>query len=332
MFVINKYIKNLIKKKNSISIHEFMNIALYHEKHGYYMKKVPFGKNNDFITAPEISQLFGEIIAIWLMIVWEKINDDFILVELGPGRGTLINDILRVTQKFTAFYNSMSVHLVEISPTLKRTQQQNLKNFQIQWHQNIHTLPEKPMLLIANEFFDSLPINQFVYDQGNWYENRIIVKDGTLEVIKQKIKEQREELQNNAIIETCPIGIKIAQAIGDRIKKNKGSALIIDYGYLSLPYRSTIQSIKEHNYNNFLQNVGNADITAHVNFKALQDSLKNIGTVILTQKEFLYSFGIKERMQVLMQNATDEKKSQILTEFLRLTENMGTLFKVMIIQ
>ncbi|GHM58844.1 MAG: ATP synthase subunit beta [Candidatus Mesenet longicola] len=327
--MINTYLKNLIKEKEAISIYEFMNIALYHNKYGYYMKKVPLG--NDFITAPEVSQLFSEVISIWLMMSWKKIKGDFILVELGPGRGTLINDILRVTQKFTEFYNSMSVHLVEISPTLRHIQKQNLKNFQVHWHDSIHTLPEKPTLLIANEFFDSLPIKQFIYNQNKWYENKITVENEVFKVIKQKVKEQKEELHDNAVIEVCPAGMEIIKEMEKRIKKNKGSALVIDYGYLNLPYKSTIQSIKEHNYNDFLKNIGDADITAHVNFKALQDCLQNTEVMIMTQREFLYSFGIRERMHMLIQNATNEQKDQILKGFLRITENMGTLFKVMII-
>ncbi len=310
-------------------MYEFMNIALYHNKYGYYMKKVPFG--NDFITAPEISQLFSEMISIWLMVSWKKIKGDFILVELGPGRGTLVNDILRVTQKFTEFYNSMSVHLVEISPTLGHIQKQNLKNFQVHWHDSIHTLPEKPTLLIANEFFDSLPIKQFVYSQGKWYENKITVENEVFKVTKQKVKEQKEELPDSAVVEVCPTGMEIIKEIERKIKKNKGSALIIDYGYLNPPYRSTIQSIKEHKYNDFLKNIGDADITAHVNFKALQGYLQNTEATIMTQREFLYSLGIMERTNMLMQNVTNEKRDQILKGFLRITENMGTLFKVMII-
>lgn len=327
--MIDKYLRNLIKEKDAISIHEFMSIALYHNEYGYYIKKVPLG--NDFITAPEISQLFSEIISIWLMISWKEIRDDFILVELGPGRGTLMNDILRATQKFTEFYNSMSVHLVEISPTLKHIQKQNLKSFDVQWHESIDTLPEKPIFLIANEFFDSLPIKQFIYNQNKWYENKITVKNGVFKLIKQEIKEQNEMLPNNAVIEVCPTGMEVMKKIEKKIRENKGSALIIDYGYLNPPYRSTIQSIKAHKYNNFLENVGHADITTHVNFKALQGCLQNKKATIMTQREFLYFFGIKERMHVLMQNITDEKKDQILRGFLRITENMGTLFKVMII-
>ncbi|MDG7055543.1 MAG: SAM-dependent methyltransferase [Wolbachia endosymbiont of Menacanthus eurysternus] len=398
------YIHKLIdKNQGSISISDFMNAALYHKEYGYYMSKLPLGKDGDFITAPEISQLFGEIIAVWVMHTWEKLGkpSKFSLVELGPGKGTLIHDIIRVTRKY---FDSVSIHLVEISPALQEIQKEKLKGLDINWHENIDSLPEQPTIFLANEFFDALPIDQFVYRNGEWYENRVTKQvNGVLpEVADTGIQEkdpgapflssqypflitqvadtgvqkkdpsapslssqcvtlgsrekddvtqiadtgiQKKELCvpvsatqvtnrklfDGAVVEVCPVGIEILKRLEEKIYNNKGAALIIDYGYVYPEYKSTLQSVKQHKYANFLENVGNSDITALVNFQALIDSLEYVDCEILTQREFLYLFGIKERTQALMKNASDEQKNRIFDEFLRLTENMGTLFKAMLI-
>ncbi|MDR1139697.1 MAG: SAM-dependent methyltransferase [Rickettsiales bacterium] len=375
------YIHKLIdKSQGSISISDFMNAALYHKEYGYYMSKLPLGKDGDFITAPEISQLFGEIIAVWVMHTWEKLGEPskFSLVELGPGKGTLIHDIIRVTRKYNDFFDSVSIHLVEISPTLQEIQKKKLKGLDINWHENINSLPEQPTIFLANEFFDALPIDQFVYRNGEWYENRIAKQDNGVssEVADTGVQKkdpsasslssqcvtlgsrkkddvtqiadtgiQKKELCvpvsatqttnrklfDGAVVEVCPTGIEILKRLEEKIYNNKGAALIIDYGYVYPEYKSTLQSVKQHKYANFLENVGNSDITALVNFQALRDSLKHVDCEILTQREFLYLFGIKERTQALMKNASDEQKNRIFGEFLRLTENMGTLFKAMLI-
>lgn len=334
------YIRELIdKNQGSISISDFINAALYHEKYGYYMNKTPLGRDGDFITAPEISQLFGEIIAVWIMHTWEKLGkpSKFSLVELGPGKGTLIRDIVRVTQKYKGFFDSMSIHLVEISPVLRDIQKQTLGDIEVSWNENIDNLPECPTIFLANEFFDALPINQFVYCDGQWHENRIAKQDDSgLPVSFQCVTlESKQDLNgeffDGAIVEICQAGIEMLKKIEKKVHQNKGAALIIDYGYIYPSYRSTLQSIKQHKYANFLENVGSNDITALVNFQALKDSLQYANCEILTQREFLYSFGIKERTQALMKSANEAQKNRIFSEFLRLTENMGTLFKVMLI-
>lgn len=337
------YIHKLIdENQGSVSISTFTNAALYHKEYGYYMSKTPLGKNGDFITAPEISQLFGEIVAVWVMYMWNKLGKPelFSLVELGPGRGTLIKDIIRVTKKYADFFGSMCIQLVEVSPILRDIQEQTLKGEKVNWHENIDNLPEKPTIFLANEFFDALPINQFVYRDGRWYENRIAKReDGHLkitqllqpkEMICKNIK--MTELFNGAVVEVCQFGIETLKKLEKQMYNNRGAALIVDYGYVYSTYKNTLQSIKQHKYSNFLENVGGSDITALVNFQALKDSLKYAKCEILTQREFLYSFGIKERMQNLMKNANDVQKDKISSEFLRLTENMGTLFKAMTIE
>ncbi|WP_333023358.1 class I SAM-dependent methyltransferase [Wolbachia endosymbiont of Pentidionis agamae] len=329
------YINKLIDENNgSISISEFMKTALYHKNYGYYNSKNPIGQVGDFITSPEISQLFGEILAVWIMLAWEKLGKprEFILVEFGPGKGTLMQDIMRVTKKHQDFYNAMSIHLIEISPILIELQKQALKNFNITWHISINTLPEKIAIFVANEFFDAMPIDQFVYYNGELYEVRV-AKDLSMIHIKTKavnVISIEERLFDGATIEMCSVGIDLMKKIEEYLCKNSGSALIIDYGYINPPFKNTLQSIKNHRYSNILENIGESDITALVNFKALQDTLKCLDSNLLTQREFLYLYGIKERIQALMKNIDNEKqKKKLLSEYLRLTENMGTLFKVL---
>lgn len=333
------YIHELIdKNQGSISISDFMKAALYHKEYGYYMNKLPLGKDGDFITAPEISQLFGETIAVWIMHTWEKLGKPlkFSLVELGPGKGTLIHDVIRVTKKYSDFFYSMNIHLVEISPTLQKIQKEKLKGLDINWHEDINNLPKLPTIFLANEFFDALPIDQFIYHDRQWYENRVTKQDdGSLSPSLQRSVLStgiaRGKLFDGAIVEVCLTGIEILKKLENEIVNSGGAALIIDYGYIYPSYKSTLQSIRQHKYNNFLENVGSSDITALVNFQALKDSLKHVDCEILTQREFLHLFGIKERIQALIKNASDEQKNRIFSEFLRLTENMGTLFKAMLI-
>ncbi len=345
------YIHELIdKSQGSISISDFMNAVLYHEKYGYYTSKLPLGKDGDFTTAPEISQLFGEVIAVWIMHTWEKLGkpSKFSLVELGPGKGTLIHDIIRVTKKYSSFFNSMLIHLVEISPTLRKIQKEKLKSLDVNWHKNIDNLPEQPTIFLANEFFDDITIDKFVYHDEGWYENMVTKQDdGSLLVSCQCVTLESRKKEswipvsatqmtngkffNGAVVEICSVGVEILKKLEKKIYNNKGAALIVDYGYVYPAYKSTLQSIKQHKYANFLENVGNSDITALVNFQALRDPLKHVDCEILTQREFLYLFGIKERTQALMKSASDEQKNRIFSEFLRLTENMGTLFKAMLL-
>ncbi|AOV87522.1 SAM-dependent methyltransferase [Wolbachia endosymbiont of Drosophila incompta] len=345
------YIHELIdKSQGSISISDFMNAVLYHEKYGYYTSKLPLGKDGDFTTAPEISQLFGEVIAVWIMHTWEKLGkpSKFSLVELGPGKGTLIHDIIRVTKKYSSFFNSMLIHLVEISPTLRKIQKEKLKSLDVNWHKNIDNLPEQPTIFLANEFFDALPIDQFVYHDEGWYENMVTKQDDCSLLVSCQcvtVESRKKEswipvsvtqmtngkFFNGAVVEICSVGVEILKKLEKKIYNNKGAALIVDYGYVYPAYKSTLQSIKQHKYANFLENVGNSDITALVNFQALRDPLKHVDCEILTQREFLYLFGIKERTQALMKSASDEQKNRIFSEFLRLTENMGTLFKAMLL-
>ncbi|MDB1135378.1 class I SAM-dependent methyltransferase [Candidatus Anaplasma sp. TIGMIC] len=332
-------VKDLIfAEGNTVPIDKFMSEALYREGVGYYMTQMPFGQDGDFITSSDISQLFGETVAVWLLQYLEMMNiaEKFVLLELGPGRGTLMCDILRVMRRFPQYDRLLEVHLVEISPVLQTAQRDTLKEAmqhrEVFWHNSIADVPDMPVLVIANEFFDALPIKQFVFKGGTWCERKVCSKPEGLSVIDVVTSHLVEEhgVPEGGIVETCQAATAILTHIEGMMLRNGGACLIVDYGYLQPIYKSTIQAVKDHQYCSFLEHVGQCDISACVNFGALQKALKQVMCTVMTQREFLYRYGIRERLDVLLRNASAKQASDLRSGFLRLTENMGTLFKVLL--
>ena len=319
----------------AISVEQFISVALYDLNYGYYMTRVPFGSHGDFITSPEVSQLFGEIIALWVLLSWQKIGSPskFILVELGPGRGTLISDVIRVLKKFEQCYAAITIYLVEISPILWKLQQDVLQNEKIFWCKNIRDIPDYPLLVVANEFFDALPVKQFVYVNNFWYEKYVTIEDNEFKFTYKKVDKKFKVPDgiHDPIVEVCDEAVSIMKYIEYKILQNGGAAVIIDYGYINCPYKSTVQSVKAHQYNPLFENIGESDITAHVDFSVLRNSLVTLNSIIMTQRDFLYNFGIKERLQVLVKEATKTQQQDLISGFLRLTENMGSMFKVLLV-
>lgn len=333
------YLKEIIKTRKAISIYDFINIALYDPRYGYYFNNNIIGKNNDYITASEISQIFGDTIALWIVHAWETIGcpQNFALVELGPGKATMLQDIMRITKNLTNFHNALQVHLLEISPILEDIQRENLYDLcKTTWHKTLCTLPEIPTIFITNEFFDSLPIRQFLYKNKQYHEICIGLKDEEFITVTQFVQDCIHiSHPEESIIETCPLGEIIIDKIAQHIHKNNGAALIIDYGYLDKPYISTIQSVKNHCYNDILHNIGQADISAHVDFTILRRRARRYTYVseIISQKDFLENFGIQKRAERLMQNALLAQKHALFSALYRLTARsaMGELFKCMMI-
>jgi NADH dehydrogenase [ubiquinone] 1 alpha subcomplex assembly factor 7 len=332
---LKTYIKNLIKQNGPISIAQFMNEALAHPEHGYYQKQDPFGASGDFITAPEISQVFGELIGIWCADTWVAMGGGKIAIaELGPGRGTLMQDLLRGTKHIPNFHTNISIHMVETSPALTVIQQQKLSAYKnISWHQTIDSLPDEPLLIIANEFFDALPIIQYQKAHDGWHE-RLVGLDNTGElaiVLSSSMGDIFGDAADGAVLEICPQGIAIVQSLATRIAKHGCGALIIDYGYATTDYRSTLQALKAHKYHNIFDNIGDADITAHVDFAAIAAAAKNIVNVsdVVTQGSLLLALGIKIREKQLLEKATAAQQADIISSTDRLInpEQMGSLFK-----
>ncbi|MEQ1789266.1 MAG: SAM-dependent methyltransferase [Rickettsiales bacterium] len=324
---LEELIKTRIKKYGAITIAEYMEIALSHPQHGYYMKRDPLGVAGDFITAPEISQVFGEIIGAWLAHNWQLLGapEDIALVELGAGRGTLMADILRSTKNVKGFHNALSVHLVEISPILKQKQWKTLANKhpRIEWHNSVDSLPQLPLLLVANEFFDALPIHQFV--------------DGAERMVWLDINDKLcFSADDGEVTETCEPAIAIIKKIAEHIVTHSGAALIIDYGYVEGSKGDTLQAMKNHAYCPVLENAGDADITAHVDFLSLAKAARGAGANVfeaIPQGAFLMRLGAGARTTALCEISSPEQQQTLISGLKRLADpqEMGELFKVMAI-
>ena len=334
-------LKERIKNEGPISIAHFMAEALSHPEHGYYMTKDPFGKEGDFITAPEISQMFGELIGIWCLLLWEKMGkpNNLHIVECGPGRGTLMKDFFNGTKNIKGFHASINPHLVETSGKLQKIQKNTLKGTHnnINWHNDLSFLPDAPTIFIANELFDALPFHQFVMTEKGWQEQLVGVTSNNefefcLSDDIKTIAEQHNGAKIGSIIETCPTGSDIADKMAKQIKQHGGGAVIIDYGYDEYGYKDTLQAVKNHEYHNILQDVGDADITAHVDFINLANIFTSNGLFCktTTQRDFLLSLGIEQRYMSLMKEASQEQQKELTSATGRLInpDKMGTLFKV----
>ncbi len=331
-------------KQGAIAIDRYMELCLLHEEYGYYMSNNPFGRGGDFITAPEISQIFGDIIGGFLVQNWVRMGrpTPFALVELGAGNGTLMADILRIGKKsLPDFFNSAQIHLVEVSPILKKKQQDILKDTSPTWHKTIDTVPtDMPIILVANEFFDALPIKQYVYRNKNLYERLVSWnKDkGKFFIKESDICNQNIELPQNIkeedIYEISPVALSIMHGLCRRLKKQHGFAVIIDYGYISHGFGDSLQAVYKHKKTDIFANIGKQDLTAHVDFQALKKVAiqEEVGiTGPITQVEFLKFLEIEQYTEQLAKRATDRQKADLISAYHRLTSafEMGYLFKVL---
>jgi NADH dehydrogenase [ubiquinone] 1 alpha subcomplex assembly factor 7 len=337
---MQKYLANLIKINGLMTVAQFMNEALFHPLYGYYNQKNPFGRNGDFITAPEISQVFGELIGAYLAGIWAQKKQKINLVEMGAGRGTLMKDLLCANPEFAAQIN---IHIIEISPRLQEIQKENLREFKINWWENFNDFyaanSDLPIYFIANELFDCLPINQFVKTANGWREKLVgLNEQGNLDYIlsnypaDKSIDQMAAGAGLGAVFEYSQAAENLIAELSLAIKKTGGIGIIIDYGYIKNEFKNSLQALKNHQYCDALENAGNCDITALVNFQQLKNAAqKNTKISLVTQKEFLENLGIELRQQKLItQNPT--KQTEINSAINRLTDSaqMGELFKCLI--
>lgn len=323
-----------------ISVAEYMALCLSDAADGYYIRQDPLGAAGDFITAPEVSQLFGELIGAWLVDMWQHLGspDPVHLVELGPGRGTLMNDILRVAGMRPAFRSALNVKLVEISPVLKARQQKALAGtgMDISWLERFSDTPAGPVLIVANEFFDALPVRQYVRTNGHWRE-RLVGRSGDdcFEfTVGTATLASPLTAEDGAILETCPAAQAIIGEIAERIGDYGGAALIIDYGYEGPAIGETLQAVRKHKYVNALAAPGEADLTAHVDFSALHEACGGLDVHChgpMGQGDFLLALGLLERAGRLGSDKDEETRQMIrdAVEQLAGPERMGKLFKMM---
>ncbi len=330
-----------IRQSGPITVADFMAACLADPDHGYYMQSDPFGRAGDFITAPEISQIFGELVGLWTIGVWEMLGspDPFVLAELGPGRGTLMADMLRTGRVKPSFLKAASVHLVEMSPRLRQVQQQALAatGHAIQWHARIDDIPRAPTIFVANEFFDALPVRQFQWQDGIWAERVIGVTDDDQLTIGLSPVGQRPaniELPDGAIVEASPTGKAVMALIGERLARERGAALVVDYGSDKPGIGDTLQAVRQHQYESPFAMPGEADVTCHVDFSALARTAAEAGLhprPVMAQGEFLMRLGLVERANVLGRDKDTKTRDGIASAIERLAgpKAMGTLFKVL---
>jgi len=336
-----------IRTTGPISVADYMREAVGHPTHGYYATRDPFGAAGDFVTAPEVSQMFGELVGLWCLFNWLTLGspDPFRLVELGPGRGTLMADALRAARLRPAFLQAMRLDLVETSPTLRDIQQETLLPVTAgleppQWHEVFSAAPEGPLFLIANEFFDALPMHQFERTDKGWVERAVgIDADGRLVwnhvapgASFALVDPGMHALPVGSIVEVSPAGLSLISEIAQRIARAGGAALIIDYGYANPTGAPTLQALRAHRHVDPLAAPGETDLTAHVDFGALARAAGEAGAAVwgpIAQSDLLEALGIRERAVQLAADATPEQAIEIEQALARLLDEneMGTLFR-----
>ena len=335
-----------INKKGRIDISEFINLSQY-GNNGYYIKQNPIGSSNDFITAPEISQMFGEIIGLFILNYWvNKINHSYNLVELGPGKGTLISDTLRVGAINKNYLESTNLTLIERNEQLIKLQKKCLKNIgfnKVCWLDEFEIHKNNiPSIIYSNEFFDCFPVRQF-YKKDKWFEKFIKynTSDNFFNFITDEVNDKKilKNLEQFSEIKVAEISISrkiYFDKICKFIKENKGVFITIDYGYKKPPNHLTLQTIYNHKKTHLFENIGNQDITAHVNFDELITIANNNNLnleIYCSQKDFLISCGIEQRKEKLKSNKIQKDIKNLDLEFDRLTSKykMGEIFKVLVV-
>lgn len=352
-------IRQRIVQHGPMGLDEYMALCLGHPAHGYYMTRDPFGAAGDFTTAPEISQMFGEMIGAWLADVWIKMGSPshFTLLEAGPGRGTLMADIMRSTKRVSGFHAAANIHLMEISPALKAAQAQALADYEVVWIDGLEQVdPTHPVLIVGNEFLDALPVAQLEYRDGRWWERVVGLGEGDSlrlglgDVDPAKLALLPPEILNahkNGIFETSREVNRFLKNVNNILLKQQGAALFVDYGHAASDLGETLQAMRSHKYADIFDTPGSADLTAHVDFGNIAKLAREGGVTVhgpVTQGAFLKSLGIEYRAQKLIeglsgaeqQNASSvcgvnepqiETIKSALNRFID-TQHMGSLFKV----
>ncbi|HWV51909.1 class I SAM-dependent methyltransferase [Pseudorhodoplanes sp.] len=346
---LEKEIRRLIAVSGPMPVARYMALCLAHPQYGYYVTRDPFGAGGDFTTAPEVSQIFGELLGLWALSVWRMLDEPEAvnLIELGPGRGTMMRDALRAAKVLPKFREALSVHMVEISPTLEQLQRNTLSDVDVpvSWHRNLLDVPEGPTIILANEYLDALPVHQVVKQADGWHERVIGLNangDFALGLAPDPLPQFDRFMPKK--IKEAAVGAIFewrndihAFDIARRVRKD-GAALFIDYGHVESDLGETLQSVNEHAFADPLSAPGLADITAHVDFFIFGQAAEGMGAAVhgpVTQAKFLRELGIEARADALRKGATAEQGEAITSGVARLTEGgrtgMGELFKVMAI-
>lgn len=345
---VSAEIRDLIRAAGPMPVSRYMEICLTHPEHGYYMTRDPLGREGDFTTAPEVSQMFGELLGLWAAAVWKSMGmpNPVRLIELGPGRGTMMADVLRAIRVLPTFYQAASVHMVEINPALIERQKETLKGGRsnVTWHKSIDDVPDGPSIVLANEYFDALPVHQVIRQQHGWHERVVDLNSGGQLVFAAAAEPLKHfDVLLPPLVRAAPVGAIFEwranheiMRIGRRLRDVGGAALIIDYGHVRSDAGDTFQAIARHSFTDPLRNPGQADLTAHVDFQALALGAEDAGALVhgpVEQGEFLNRLGIETRAAALMSKANAHVSADIASALRRLTGTgrgaMGALFKVL---
>lgn len=342
------HLKRLIALKGPLSLSDFMTEALWHPSVGYYARSAVLGAEGDYVTAPEISQMFGELLGLWCASVWQAMGSPhpFRLIELGPGRGLLMADALRVARAMPGFLEAARIHLVEASPRLREAQRARLAGREIVWHNDLGDVPDGPSILLANEFLDALPIVQLERIEAGWRERLVDYDESegrfqfTLALhptmAEQLLSPEQAAAPLGSVAEVSLAAISLITSIAVRLGEHGGAALFIDYGPAESALGTTLQALSRHERQDALEAPGTADLTAHVDFAGLARAAREAGVSVhgpVEQGVFLQRLGIRERAERLLAVTTPEQAKQIQSALRRLIDpaEMGTLFKMMTI-
>ncbi len=342
MTALAEHLKRRIALEGPLTVADYMGDALGHPRLGYYTSRDPIGAGGDFTTAPEISQVFGELIGLWLAQAWIDLGrpNPVQLVELGPGRGVLMADLLRAGAMAPGFLDAVTLTLIETSPVLRQAQAERLKEHNPRWAARVADVPDGPLLLVANEFFDALPIRQWVKTAEGWRERLVAWSEETSEFgfalsTGSAAGLAPEGAPDGAVYEFSPVSLSIMSGLAERIAAQSGAALIIDYGYDDARgFSDTLQAVKAHRPVSVFETPGAADLTAHVDFNALARCAKEMGAAAygpIGQGAFLNRLGVGERLKRLTERADPRQARDLAHGVARLTEpdQMGVLFKVL---
>ena len=333
-----------IRAEGPLTVAAYMAMALHDPEGGYYARRGPIGAAGDFTTAPEISQVFGELIGLWCAELWERIGrpDPVILAELGPGRGVLMSDLLRAAGTVPEFRRALRICLVEVSPVLRAEQERRLRQVQPAWVTRIEELPDGSMLMVANEFLDALPIRQFVRGAEGWSErmvgvdaeDQLVFVDGPASpVASLLVPGSLRRSSPGTVVEICPAALALAGALGYRLTRQPGAALFIDYGHFPTARGPSLRALQHHRPVSALAAPGTADLSAHVDFAAFAEAGRMAGAEIhgpIRQGWFLTALGAGLRLAALSARAEAAQRWSLERGVRRLLDpgEMGELFKV----
>lgn len=343
-------LRGRIAREGPLSVHDYMEACLADPRSGYYVTRQPIGATGDFITAPEISQIFGELIGAWAVAVWQAMGapSAVVVAELGPGRGTLMADALRAWRSAPDFLAGVSAALIETSPVLRAAQHEALRNSPapLQWYAALEDVPRGPLILIANEFIDALPVRQFVREGRVWRERTVTLTDaGGLafgagatvggDALPSWLAD--EDAADGAIVEMRPAASKLIETLASRAKDAPVSALIADYGHAQSGIGDTLQAVRHHRFADPLSAPGETDLTAHIDFAALKEDARACGLATfgpMSQGQFLLALGLESRCNRLIRDATPDQREAIQSGAARLADprQMGALFKMLVLQ